>query len=88
MATGIPTDEQVNAMSAVEYKVYENRVRREAQRQNLRLAKSRRRDPRARDYNTYMLLDNATNTVVSGNHENGLGLIEAHEFLQHSGVSR
>lgn len=75
-------------MTPTEYKTYENRVRREAQRQDLRLAKSRRRDPRAWDYNTYRLLDNATNTVVSGNHENGLGLIEAHEFLQQSGVSR
>jgi len=85
MSTGIPTDEQMNAMTPTEYKTYENRVRREAERQNLRLAKSRRRDPRAWDYNTYRLVDHATNTVVSGNHETGYGLIAAHEYLQRPG---
>jgi hypothetical protein len=47
-------------------KVHENRVRRMAERQGLRLQKSRRRDPRALDYGVYMLIDNATDLVVSG----------------------
>jgi hypothetical protein len=38
-------------------KVRENRVRRMAARQGLRLVKSRTRDPRALDYGSYMLLD-------------------------------
>jgi hypothetical protein len=47
-------------------KVHENRVRRMAERQGLRLQKSRRRDPRALDYGVYVLIDNARNAVVSG----------------------
>ncbi len=47
------------------YKVWENRIRRMAERQGLRLEKSRRRDTRAIDYGTYRLVDPATNTVVS-----------------------
>jgi hypothetical protein len=38
-------------------KVRENRLRRMADRQGLRLVKSRRRDPRASDYGTYVLVD-------------------------------
>jgi hypothetical protein len=37
-------------------KVRENRLRRMAERQGLRLVKSRRRDPRAIDYGTYRLM--------------------------------
>jgi hypothetical protein len=47
------------------YKVWENRIRRMAERQGLRMEKSRRRDTRAVDYGTYRLVDPATNTVVS-----------------------
>ena len=47
-------------------KVRENRLRRMADRQALRLQKSGRRDPRAIDYGTYMLIDPITNTVVAG----------------------
>jgi len=43
----------------------ENRLRRAAQRQGLRLSRSRRRDPRALDYGTLTLLDGAT-VVASG----------------------
>lgn len=42
-------------------KVYENRLRRVAERQGLRLIKSRRRDPRATDYGMYALVDVHTN---------------------------
>jgi hypothetical protein len=47
-------------------KVQENRVRRAALRQGLRLAKSRRRDPNAIDYDGYMLVDAKQNFVVAG----------------------
>ncbi len=55
-------------------KVRENRLRRMAERQGLVLAKSRRRDPRAWDYGTYMLLDLATNGVVASGSQQGYGL--------------
>ncbi len=48
-------------------KVLENRARRMAERQGLRLMKSRRRDPRAYDFGGYMLVDVATSGVVAGN---------------------
>jgi hypothetical protein len=48
-----------------EEEVRENRLRRMAERQGLRLIKARRRDPRAYDYGTYGLLDAYTNNVVA-----------------------
>jgi hypothetical protein len=47
-------------------KVREARLRRAAARQGLRLQKSRRRDPRARDYGRYWLTDVYTNRGVAG----------------------
>ena len=47
-------------------RVRENRLRRVADRQGLRLVKSRRRDPRAVDYRRYMVVDLATGAVVVG----------------------
>ena len=38
------------------------------------LTKSRRRDPRAYDYGTYMLVDHQTNTLVAGSSQSGYGL--------------
>lgn len=61
-------------MSEVEYKTYENRIRRVADRQGLKLEKSRSRDPRATEHGTYRLYDPATNTVVSHNPPGGYGL--------------
>jgi hypothetical protein len=49
-----------------EVKVRENRLRRAAERQGLRLVKSRRRDPRAFDYGKYMLVDSESNAIVHG----------------------
>jgi hypothetical protein len=46
--------------------VRENRLRRMAARQGLRLEKSRRRDTRAIDFNGYMLVDVRLNGVVCG----------------------
>ena len=57
-----------------EYKIRENRVRRAAARQGLRLVKSRRRDPRALDYGGYMLTDLSTGAVVHSSGYNGFGL--------------
>lgn len=50
----------------MEQRVRENRLRRAAKRQGLRLVKSRRRDPRALDYGRYWLLD-SRNRLLSGN---------------------
>ena len=57
-----------------EDKVRENKLRRMAERQGLRLEKSRRRDPRAYDYGTYQLVDANTNWLVASNHNTGYGL--------------
>jgi hypothetical protein len=46
--------------------VRENRLRRMAQRQGLMLQKTRRRDPRAIDYGSYLLIDPRTNFAVFG----------------------
>jgi hypothetical protein len=45
-------------------KVRENRLRRMAARQGLRLARNPRRDPRAIDYGSYMLTDAHEATVA------------------------
>jgi hypothetical protein len=44
-------------------KVRENRLRRMAERQGLRLQKSRRRDPRALDFGRYWLVDMETGVL-------------------------
>jgi hypothetical protein len=54
-------------------KVWENRLRRMAERQGLRLVKSRRRDPYASDYGKYWLM--AGDDMVSHSYGN-LELIE------------
>ncbi len=46
-------------------KVRENRLRRMAERQGLRLCKSRRRDERARDYGKFHIVDDR-NVVIFG----------------------
>jgi len=55
-------------------KVRENRLRRMAERQGLRLEKSRRRDPRAIDYGTYQLVDVVTNARRAVGWQSGYGL--------------
>ena len=61
-------------MTATEFKTYENRLRRVAARQGLKLMKSPRRDVRATDYGTYQLVDQSTNTLVSYGLQSGFGL--------------
>jgi len=57
-----------------EEKIRENRLRRMAERQGLVLSRSRRRDPRALDFGTYMLLNAKTSAVVAQGSESGYGL--------------
>jgi hypothetical protein len=63
-----------------EEKIRENRVRRMAQRQGLRMIKSKRRDPRAVDYGRFWLADIYTNGAVTGG-QFGISLDEVEEFL-------
>jgi transcriptional regulator with XRE-family HTH domain len=65
-------------------KVREIRLRRMAERQGLKLARSRRRDPRAIDYGRYMIVDTFTNTVVAGelNTPGALDLDEVEAYLK------
>lgn len=51
--------------AAEQHKVRENRLRRMAARQGLRLSKSPRRDHRALDYGKYALLDARTGKSVT-----------------------
>lgn len=74
MAPRTVTADAINAMTDQEYKVLENRLRRAAERQGLRLEKSRSRDPRATDYRTYRLVDPSTNTLVAYAVQGGYGL--------------
>ena len=85
-----PTDGEVAAMSSREYRSYEARVRRAAQRQGLALCKSRTRDPRALDYGTYGLVQVTapgghwrSRLLVVGDHSTGYGcaLNEIHAAL-------
>lgn len=67
-------------------KVRENRLRRMADRQGMRLVKSRRRDPRAIDYGGYMLVNPEINAVVAGTESIGRpswSLDDVEQFLLH-----
>jgi hypothetical protein len=66
MDARILTGAEIDAMSAGEFKVYENLCRRAAQRQGYKLVKSRRRDPRAADFGSYWLIDHDTGGAVEG----------------------
>lgn len=68
----------VNEMTAVEFKIFENRLRRAAKRQHLELVKTRRRDRRAWDFGTYLILDPFTETIVA----HSLSIDEAAEHLR------
>jgi hypothetical protein len=74
MDTRIPSADEIGDMTEVEYKVAETRARRMAQRQGYRLEKSRRRDPRAVDFGSYMLVDIDTGGVVAYGLTSGYGL--------------
>jgi hypothetical protein len=55
-------------------KIRENRLRRKASRMGLAVEKSRRRDPQATDYGSYMIVDTNTNAVVALGLQSGYGL--------------
>jgi hypothetical protein len=61
-------------MTDQDYKVLENRLRRAAARQGLKLEKSRARDPRAIGYGTYQLIDMSNNTLATYGGSGGYGL--------------
>lgn len=54
-----------------EEKVRENRLRRMAERQGVRIEKSRRRDPRAYDFDCWWIVDPLNNAIVTGAGHNG-----------------
>jgi hypothetical protein len=74
MNTDVPSADEIDVMTDQGRKVLENRLRRAADRQGLRLEKSRLRDPRAIGYGTFMLTDAHTNTVVLSGSPDGYGL--------------
>ncbi|RFZ48548.1 hypothetical protein MSS2_04715 [Mycobacterium marinum] len=76
-------------MDEQDLKVMENRLRRAAVRQGLRLEKSRTRDPQASDYGTYQLVDVATNTIARCGSQRGygLGLNEIDQALNEGSLS-
>lgn len=65
-------------------KVRENRLRAMAERQGLSLHKSRRRDPRAMDFDRWMIVDAFTNSIVAGelNTPRALSLDEVEAYLK------
>ena len=63
---GIPTGADIEAMTPEQFKVFENRLRRAAGRQGLRLVKSRRRDPRSLEYQHYWLVSARLGVVCGG----------------------
>lgn len=74
-------------------KVRENRLRRVADRQGLRLMKSRRRDPHATDFGTYMLVNVQTGGVDAADwgsftKEYGLDLDDIEEWLSEPPAER
>jgi hypothetical protein len=52
-------------LEGVSRKARENRLRRKARRQGLELRRNPRRDPRATDYGSYMLVDRDTGNFVA-----------------------
>jgi hypothetical protein len=66
-------------------RVRENRLRRMAERQGLRLERSPRRDPNDLGYGTYQLIHTYTRAVVHAGHDDqtgdGLDLDDVEEYL-------
>jgi hypothetical protein len=55
---------ELKAMTPEQFKVYENRLRRSADRQGYKVEKSRRRDERAITYQRYRLVDLLDGSVI------------------------
>lgn len=71
---------EVNAMTDLEFRVFENRMRRAAQGQGLTLIQFRRRDPRALDYGGHWLVDMRTGDLDAGA-EFGITLADVAQYL-------
>lgn len=67
-------------MTATAEKVRENRLRAAAERQGFEVRKSRRRDPRARDYGAYMIVNPGDGTIEAGGH-GGMSLDDVEKWL-------
>jgi hypothetical protein len=78
--TQIPTVDEVENMTDRQFRSLEARCRRAADRQGMRLVRSRRRDPRAVDYGGYWLIDNVHGGANAGG-EWGWNLAEIAEYL-------
>lgn len=74
-------------MAASESKARENRLRRMATRQGLRLTKSRSRDPLAEGYGYYWLFDLSTNTLQTQKAGISLDRVENYLMLHEANVS-
>lgn len=61
-------------------KVREDRLRRMAARQGLKLTKSKTRDPRALSYGCWMIVNTATNAVEAGDRGH-MGIDDVEKFL-------
>jgi hypothetical protein len=68
------------SMDATE-KVREARLRRLAQRQGLKLVRSRRRDPRAADFGRYTLVDPDSNRAIAGEPSSSMTLDDVEAWL-------
>lgn len=71
--SGMPTDNDT--------KVRENRLRRMAQRQGFTLTKSRTRDPRAQDYQTWIIAEAPTHYHWGNVEAHGLDVDEVEAWL-------
>lgn len=67
-------------MDATE-KVREARLRRLAQRQGIKLVRSRRRDPQAADFGRYALVDPETNRAIAGEQSSAMTLDDVEAWL-------
>ncbi len=68
-------------------KVYENKLRRQAARQDLNLIKSKTRDPRATDHGGWMVVNAKTGRIEAGDHFS-LTAAEVDRFLMSRTISR
>ena len=78
----IPTLDEIKALRPQEYKVLENKLRRAAARQGLRMEKSRSRDPRAIGYGTYQLVDASTDAPAFFRSGRGYGM-DLHDIARY-----
>jgi hypothetical protein len=72
-------------IAALQAAVDENRLRRTATTQGLRLLKSRSRDHANRGYGTYMLIDSNTRGIVASGLPDGYGL-DLHDVAKELGM--